>query len=558
MAQQQQLRASPGPHGVNHGDDDRHSQIGTPSQALNHGPAPTINTPFGSLPPNSRIVQENRGPNGEHWRMVIESTQTIAHPPQHQPHHHHHHHHHTQNNQNQRPNPTTSTSNDHIAQSSVHSGPSTPQSRGSPRISSGFQLNETPRNGQSQQSLLEQNLSSIENALAEGTAPHEANFHAARTFLQRMVTSGEIPGDVETALRARIDHLSTQADQLRASLNSILMRVISEQPPAQRSTTSTPPPPPPPLSVPSPSNTVYILSSPSGPHALLISPSGMYTTSSQFTTPANIIPNSTPHEITNTTTPTQSTNLTEVNPEQPPENPPQEAQVERQQPNAQQLNQQINQARDLVRLLLPLGGHLWLLVRLFGFVYFFTGGGGHRRAILLGLGAFLVFIAQTGLFRPFLQSVWEPVRRHIENILPLATNDRPLLVGPAAGNNANAAEEPQAQRGNEMPTPQQAAERLLRERESRDGSIIRQNLRRLERAVALFVASLVPGVGERHIAARDAAEAARLEEERLRREEEERTREASAAENDIAHGDDGAQPASPAPENANDRPAVAV
>ncbi len=34
--------------------------------------------------------------------------------------------------------------------------------------------------------------------------------------------------------------------------------------------------------------------------------------------------------------------------------------------------------------------------------------------------------------------------------------------------------------------------------------------RRAERAFALFVASLIPGVGERHIAARDAAEARRL------------------------------------------------
>ena len=38
----------------------------------------------------------------------------------------------------------------------------------------------------------------------------------------------------------------------------------------------------------------------------------------------------------------------------------------------------------------------------------------------------------------------------------------------------------------------------------------------VERAVALFVASLVPGVGERHIAARDAAEAARVAEQQER------------------------------------------
>ena len=60
------------------------------------------------------------------------------------------------------------------------------------------------------------------------------------------------------------------------------------------------------------------------------------------------------------------------------------------------------------------------------------------------------------------------------------------------------------------PTPQDLADRLLRER--REGSLFR----RAERAIALFVASLVPGVGERHIAARDAAEARRLAQEQER------------------------------------------
>ncbi len=74
-----------------------------------------------------------------------------------------------------------------------------------------------------------------------------------------------------------------------------------------------------------------------------------------------------------------------------------------------------------------------------------------------------------------------------------------------------------------MLTPQQAADRMLQERRNRDESLTRQYIRRVERAIALFIASLVPGVGERHIAAREAAEAASLEEERAReRAEEER------------------------------------
>lgn len=139
----------------------------------------------------------------------------------------------------------------------------------------------------------------------------------------------------------------------------------------------------------------------------------------------------------------------------------------------------------------------------------------------------MVFIAQTGVFHPFLQSIWEPIRRHVENILPLATNERPFIAqGANAGNNANVMQDRAAPGVEAVPTPHQTAERLLRERDRREGGIFRQNLRRLERALALFVASLVPGVGERHIAARDAAEAARREEERSR--EEQRLREENA------------------------------
>ena len=165
-----------------------------------------------------------------------------------------------------------------------------------------------------------------------------------------------------------------------------------------------------------------------------------------------------------------------------------------------------------------------MLVRLFGFVYFFTHGASWHRTILLSLVAILLFVAQTGLFQPLLQMFWGPIRRHAEALLPLAGNEPPRRGNaPAAANGDEAG----TQERNREPTPQEAAERLLREREAQDGNFVRQGFRRIERAVALFVASLVPGVGERHIAAREAAEAARQQqeregEERARREEEER------------------------------------
>lgn len=143
--------------------------------------------------------------------------------------------------------------------------------------------------------------------------------------------------------------------------------------------------------------------------------------------------------------------------------------------------------------------------------------------MLLGLIASLVFIAQTGIFRPLIQGIWDPIRRHAEGLVPLAANERPRAGVGGAGNNGGGIG---TQPPNRESTPQEAAERLLQERDRQDVSFVRQSIRRVERAVALFVASLVPGVGERHIAAREAAEAARLaegrkREERARKEEEE-------------------------------------
>ena len=51
--------------------------------------------------------------------------------------------------------------------------------------------------------------------------------------------------------------------------------------------------------------------------------------------------------------------------------------------------------------------------------------------------------------------------------------------------------------------------------------MVRDTIFRVERAMALFLASLVPGVGERHVRAREEArrEAERIENERLAAEE---------------------------------------
>ena len=364
---------------------------------------------------------------------------------------------------------------------------------------------------------LQFNLSTMDAAMAGGNPLPESVFEQAQGMLEGIP---DLPQEVATPLRNRLANLSRHSGHLRENLHSHLVRAAQEQAASHRPAQG------------AESSAVYVLSSPSGPHALLVSPSGLYTTPWQFPSfgainPPSVVPLTATASVQN-----QSTNN--------------DIPIDRQQPNVDgvqivqgqqqarqpadaaqiaQLQQQqhVNQAQDLVRILLPLGGHLWLLVRLFGFVYFFTAGAGWRRTMLLALIASLVFIAQTGIFRPVIQRTWDPIRRYAEGLVPLAANERPLAGAGGARNNVDGLG---TQPTSHEPTPQEAAERLLQERERQDLSFVRQSFRRAERAIALFLASLVPGVGERHIAAREAAEAARRaeardREERLRKEEEE-------------------------------------
>ena len=163
-----------------------------------------------------------------------------------------------------------------------------------------------------------------------------------------------------------------------------------------------------------------------------------------------------------------------------------------------QQQQQQQQARDLARILVPVAGHAWLFVRLFGFVWFFTHGASWTRTILLCLIATLVFIGQSGFFRPVIQEFWEPIRQHAENLFPLAGNERP---GVAEQLNVNATGAQGPSRG---PNPADTAQRLLDERQRQDTNLVRAAFRRCERAAALFLASLAPGVAERYVRARTA------------------------------------------------------
>lgn len=492
LAQQHLPRAAAGLHGLG---TEGTAAFPVPSAS---GPLPPGNVTTAVLSGSSQTVQETHGPNGELWRITVTGPTHHYHGeldqvggnPNTMSNSHHHQLHHQPQHQNQPLNSTTR--------------PLTPQaahSAGTPEATPGLRqtLGSAPQLSRDSHPLLvfEEYVSAMEADISRGDAPGENIFEAARAMLQRVSEEGASALTINR-LRNHLDHLSIQADHIHVRS---LVRVGSDAAGAPRARQ------------PGSFSPIYLLSSSTGPHALLVSPHGMYTT-----------PWPLPVQTGNTLSPRPRDPL-HPSPSADPFNSPNVQQASGNVPQVRQAPQQRqqerpNQARDFVRVLLPLGGHLWLLVRLFGFVYFFTAGGGYRRALLLGFCAFIVFIAQTGLFRPFIQQAWEPLRRHIESLLPLANNTghRPLpqAAPNPRNNNNNSPRNHQDLAANMMLTPQQAADRLLQGRQIRAEGLTQQYIRRAERAIALFLASLVPGVGERHIAAREAAEAVRLVEERGR------------------------------------------
>ena len=201
---------------------------------------------------------------------------------------------------------------------------------------------------------------------------------------------------------------------------------------------------------------------------------------------------------------------------------------------AQQIAQQINQAQQAQARadnpagpLQPLLAHFWLLLRVMIFAYFIIGTNmGWRRPVALatiGLGFYLI---RAGLFGD-----GGIARRWWDGIVRVEQRPRPQAQG-----QGEAAPAEGEQRPGQLPTPEELAQRLLQERQEALNRAplhrIREQLRPVERAGALFFASLWPGVGEAHVRAREAEERRVQEEEveQRRREEEERQRAIEAAE----------------------------
>lgn len=167
-----------------------------------------------------------------------------------------------------------------------------------------------------------------------------------------------------------------------------------------------------------------------------------------------------------------------------------------------------------------IGPLIWLIIRLAGFVWFFTAGNNSwPRFIMITALAVVVFIINTGIFNGVAEAFWAPVRRHVEALIPLAGPEAALVPAVNAAaiprqqqpepeqhhGEARPADVPRRRRRRgELDEAEVAARMILQQRAAGAGWWQAQ-IRRIEHAALLFLASLVPGVGERHIAAREAA-----------------------------------------------------
>lgn len=453
--QGQQARASQGLHGV--------QDNGAPNPGVtvpvSGRASPSINRPEHT----TTYTREGVGPNGERWHMTVNQTTTILPPAHVHPHHHHHH-------------------------------PTVPFGQSFPGIA-------PPSNPAVEIQAILRHADRL-NSQRE-PQPDATNAQPAESDPAIATTGSQQPAEVPNPAGPPAG--GSSLNPIHAPLP--LRREV--QTPNVAATTTNPNQQP----------TAFVLSSPSGPQALLLMNSGTYWTprSSRHSSPSSRNQNS--HggpavgfpEFRNRD-PAQraarrAQRALQNNPPAPAVNPPHGN------PGAGALAAQ----------LAPI---LWLLLRLSFFVWFFASGNTTwTRFILICTLATVMFIAQTGLFNGLAEQLWGPIRRHLEALIPLAGPDAalvpaanaaaiPLAAPPAGGNDEVNPGLRQRRRNGEPDQAVVAATILERHRRANQGWLYTQ-FRRIEHSMLLFLASLVPGVGERHIAARE-AEAIAAEAERQR------------------------------------------
>ncbi|KAI1462423.1 hypothetical protein F4805DRAFT_410596 [Annulohypoxylon moriforme] len=185
--------------------------------------------------------------------------------------------------------------------------------------------------------------------------------------------------------------------------------------------------------------------------------------------------------------------------------------------------------------------HIWMIIRLGIFIWWFTSPtSGWSRWITVVSLAITFFLINMGLLNPFADQFWVPIRRHLENLIPLADGHQRGAQAAGRGGNGDAGADA-GQQGNLDPAD--TAARLVQRRRDANANWLMDQVRRLERAGILFLASIAPGVAERHIAQMEAearAERRRREEEAAAAEQSERQEGSANAEQNAENGDSAA------------------
>ncbi|PKS11654.1 hypothetical protein jhhlp_001805 [Lomentospora prolificans] len=180
--------------------------------------------------------------------------------------------------------------------------------------------------------------------------------------------------------------------------------------------------------------------------------------------------------------------------------------------------------------------HFWLALRLGLFVWWFASpNSSWSRWIAVIAIAVSIFVLNTGALDGLADQIWRIICRHMENLIPMVGQEGAQAANRDANQEQNAAapaqQGPAADNGDANPAAMAA--RLVGQRRAANANWLLNNVRRAERAGLLFLASIAPGVAERHIANLEA------EVERQRREAEaaeEAARRAAEAENGEENG----------------------
>ncbi|EFX01036.1 hypothetical protein CMQ_5978 [Grosmannia clavigera kw1407] len=175
--------------------------------------------------------------------------------------------------------------------------------------------------------------------------------------------------------------------------------------------------------------------------------------------------------------------------------------------------------------------HIWLVARLLLFVWWFTSpDASWTRWSMVILLATAMFVANTGMLDGAANHVWEPIRRHLDGLVPAVNVGRApgANVNEPAGGQQAAAVVPGNNGGGAggEPNPAQMAARLVGQQRQANGDWLMEQIRRAERVGIMFLASLAPGVAERHVAL---VEQRQAEAERQRQAERDAAEAAAAA-----------------------------